>query len=271
MIYQNDYFAMLSNDDYLKYRSSTSFNVASSADQVVDNTFFFNSFNQVLTAQSSATLPAGFNFFFPATSLGDIVEVECEIQSISGDLPQIFFTETSKANGTGVDASNVYDYRQPSQQGQWEVIKQSFVAKNITYNNYKVFVGITTANAGKYRIRNLKVKINRNVFNRKQEISRKYCITKYQDEWIYDNYTSSDIPNITVNNGNLNIGYDITFARRPIGLITFNNAVSLPFKYLVNADFGSAAIVFYDSTNNIVLESAMPNNTKFNLHILGEL
>ncbi|KAA0777616.1 hypothetical protein DN392_06345 [Bacillus sp. BB51/4] len=268
-IYQDVDYALLNIDDYVKYRSSSSFNKVDSASQVTDDTFYFDTAIRLLTAQSSNAKSGGFNFYFENTYIGDIIEIECEIRSVTGEYPRIYFNGISFPGPSGIEADSTY--MAPSQQGQWEFMKREFIVRNTQYNNYKFFIGLITNSAGKYQLRNLKVRLKRTVFNKKNEISKTYTINKYNGSWVFDEYSDSDKGNLSYEGNSLKVAFDLPFNKKPIPLVTLGNSLAVKYKIIANAKVDNVLITFYDENNVAVsAEAVVSNNTLFHLAVFGK-
>ncbi|PEI73422.1 hypothetical protein CN646_07420 [Bacillus wiedmannii] len=269
-IYQDVDYVLLTDEDYTKYRSSTSFNKVSTVGEVVDNTFFFDSLTRVLTAQSSNNLSGGYNFFFPNTYIGDMLEVECDIRSVSGEYPRLYFSETSAPNTSGTEANSTY--MTLVQQGQWETIQHKFIIKNTQYNNAKLFVGLITNAAGRYQIKNLRIRLKRSAFNKKSDMNRTYTVNKYNGSWIFDEYSFSDVGTISIENNAVKITFDIPYTKKPIPIVTPGNSSSVKYKVTAIASQDSVSIAFYDSANAVVPpDTTVSNNTMVQLAVFGKM
>ncbi|MGG3047280.1 hypothetical protein ABEO76_29930 [Bacillus anthracis] len=263
-IYQDVDYVLLTNEDYVKYRSSSSFNKVDSSSQVTDDTFSFDSTTRLLTAQSSNTKSGGFNFYFANTYIGDIIEIECEIRSVIGEYPRVYFNEISVPNSSGVEANSTFMF--PSQQGQWELLQRKFVVRNSQYNNNKLFIGLITNASGKYQIKNLRVRIKRSAFDKKNDVNKTYTINKYNGSWVIDEYSSSDKGTLSYEGNSLKLTFDTAFNKKPIPLVTPGNSLAAKYKITASPNTDNVLITFYDSDNAVVsAETVVSNSTIFHL------
>lgn len=262
-------YILLNADDFLKYRVSTSFSKVSTKAEIIDDTFFLDESTRVLTAQSSNTKSGGFNFFFPNTKTGDEIEVECEIRSVSGENPRFYFSEVSTPDSTGIEANSTYST--VDQQGQWEYINQKMIIKNTTYTNNKIFIGLITSAAGKYQLRNLKIRLKRSIFTRKQERILGFTVNKYNGNWVTDEYSYSDPVTFSYSGNSLKLTFEQVFNKKPIVQITPSNGAAAGYKIIGAASNDSVLITFLDSSNNAVsAETIVSNNTIFHVVIIGK-
>ncbi|WHT89553.1 hypothetical protein [Bacillus cereus] len=269
-IYQDVDYVLLNTDDYVRYRSSPSFNKVDSVSQVVDDTFFFDATTRLLTAQTSNTKSGGFNFYFPNTYIGDVIEIECEVRSINGESPRVYLNEVSAPNASGSEANGTYMIA--SQQGQWEFIQKEFIVRNTQYKNNKLFIGLITSAAGKYQVKNLKVRLKRSAFNEKRDMNKVYTINKYNGSWVIDEYSASDKGTLSYDGDSLKLTFDTAFGKKPIPLVTPGNGLAAKYKITASPNADSVLITFFDIDNKVVsAETVVSNSTILHLAVFSKI
>lgn len=266
-----EYKCILSKQDIQLNMINNSFVAVDSKDDVVDNTYYFDSKTNTIYAKSAIGVRGMIAFKLSNLSIGDIIEVETELRSISGSKPFVTITEC------GADYESAYNdliktYYDNNDNNYITVSAKSYI---INTTHALVLIGLGRDDAGEYHIRLPRVRVTKKKHFTTPQIMQ-YSINKYPDGWVLrtDNWASSAGATITEIDANtLKITFDKPFDKRPIPSIAqcFETATD-SHKY--NAKVGqitvdSIQIKFFDSSNNVVPLANMKNYYYVFLTLIG--
>ncbi len=122
-----------------------------------DNEWCFNSKKEVHVKDASASVFGALSRSFNWLQIGDIIEIKCEVYSVSGVLPKIAIDGVGGISNPGLVNTAGYTYTS----GTWVPITLKYIIQKLS-NSYHVLLGTFTADTGEYKIRNLSIKISTN-------------------------------------------------------------------------------------------------------------
>lgn len=180
---------------------------------------------------------------------GDIIEIECELCSLNGDVPQILCNNFGD-NYEGGSVENLITLS-PSKIGQFELKKAKLVVNKTGLYAIRVGTGIT--NTGTFLIRNIKVKTENNELPTYEQRIENFVIKGNQNGYSIDSegYLPSNNYSINATTSGIVVTLNTPFSyKRGIAYVQVSGESNRRFtayiKEIIRTGF---TIVIYDNDN----------------------
>ncbi|MBQ8992940.1 MAG: hypothetical protein IJ085_02235 [Turicibacter sp.] len=266
-LYSSKNYYFIDSLDFLRARSSTSMTEVTSLTGLVDNSYYVE--DNVVTVKSSVGVTGGFVLFVDNTKFGDVVEIEFDYCIVSGDNIRMSFSECENTLTSSSEENTIYTSLESN---MWSNFKENLVVANTTFNNNKLFVGLTSASSGIFKLRNLKMKVNRYTSNEREKDFEFFNIKKENGEWKFDNLFFNSKANLQIEGDGLKITLNRVFKLKPVVIVTNSSGMARNFKIQVNTTNRESFIfTFYDTSNSVVDAQNVNDNTSFNCAIFYEI
>ena len=214
------------------------------------NQYLFDTSNvngPTIKINSAAGVFGAINFPVFGLRKRDKIRVICEFISYSGTLPKIAL---DKYSGGGLDNTNNSSYSA----GEWVQFDETF---NITTNdtNFRIMVGLFTADVGIFAVRNLKIIVYSDTCVTLPD-ERIFGIRKINGAWEIDSRQSSDIGTLTtLNTQSLQLDFGIPFKYFGVPVAQ----VTQDYSTTISAVIGSV------SKSNLFIRFKNPDGTAVNV------
>ena len=260
----------LNNLDFINRNLlNNSFTSVTSSDLLVNDTFYYDRTTFTVKGRSTTDKRGSVCVKYDNVKSGDIIEVECEIRKIDGDIPSVTITE---CDITHEGNYNELCKKRYNLNGEWQLIK--IKTNMLNDKSLNITFGLGLSQVGTYEVRYIKTRVKRvtEISNIKQ--SKSYSIYKMPTGWqvrndtfdsdcdgvitlqdtntlilTYDRFKLAPIPSIAENFDNNGIKYDVR-----VGQVQ-NNSIQIK--------------VVDRSTNALVDLSTLPNYFQFYLSLNG--
>lgn len=250
--------------DYISYSTT-----------IGDDKFTFNEETGEVHVRKVTSVRSFFSLYFPNLKIGDIVECECEVRSISGAKPKITIDETFSTILDGDADKKVYMARVQSvgKQGEWETMKLKYIHKGLTYNNIRATFGLWTHDgAGEFMIRNMRAKVLHQTNPVPNYNIQIFVIRKTSTGWeIREDFASNGARLSFYDEQTLSIEFDVRFQNRPLA-IAGGEYFQSSYKYRPVCSFTDSRrtlVRLLQSDNSVATLSAVETGTHFNLIVVG--
>ena len=260
----------LNNLDFInKNLLNNSFTSVSSSDLLTNDTFYYDRNTFTVKAKSTAAKRGNICIKYDNVKSGDIIEVDCEIRRIDGDIPIIKITECNNTHEGGFNelCKKSYDLN-----GDWQLIK--IKTNMINDKSLNITFGLGLSEVGTYEVRYIKTRVKRVMENTNVKINKSYSIYKMPTGWqVRTDYWDSDTDGVlTLQDTNtLLLTYD-RFKLTPIPSVA-ENFDNNGIKYDVRVgqvQNNSIQIKIVDRTaNDLVDLSTLPNYFQFYITLNG--
>ena len=260
----------LNNLDFINRNLlNNSFTSVTSSDLLTNDSFYYDRTTFTVKGQSSTAKRGSVCIKYDNVKSGDIIEVECELRRIDGDMPTVKITECDNTHEGNYNelCKKTYDLN-----GDWQLIK--IKANMINDKSLNITFGLGLSEVGTYEVRYIKTRVKRVMENTNVKINKSYSIYKMPTGWeirtdvwesdvdgvltlqdtntlllTYDRFKLSPIPSVAENFDNNGIKYDVR-----VGQVQ-NNSIQIK--------------IVDRSTNSIVDLSTLPNYFQFYISLSG--
>ena len=220
----------LNNLDFInKNLLNNSFTSVTSSDLLVNDTFYYDRTTFTVKGKSTTAKRGSVCVKYDSVKSGDIIEVECEIRRVDGDMPSVTINEC--------DSTHEGNYKELCKKtynlnGEWQLIK--IKTNMINDKSLNITFGLGLSQSGTFEVRCVKTKVKRNIENVNKKINKSYAIYKMPNGWQirtdvwdsdldgvltvqdtntlllkFDRFKLSPIPSIAENFDNNGIKYDV--------------------------------------------------------------
>lgn len=268
MYFEDDKY--LNNLDFInKNLLNNSFSSVTSSDLLVNDTFYYDRNTFTVKGKSTTAKRGSVCIKYDSVKSGDIIEVECEIRRIDGDMPSVKVTECDNTHEGNYNelCKKTYDLN-----GDWQLIK--IKTNMINDKSLNISFGLGLSQAGTYEVRYIKTKVKRVMENTNIKHSKSYSVYKMPKGWQVrsDTFDSDDDGAITLQDTNtLLLTYD-RFKLAPIPSIA-ENFDNNGIKYDVRVgqvQNNSIQIKVVDRTTNTLVDlSTLSNYFQFYITLNG--
>ena len=260
----------LNNLDFInKNLLNNSFTSVTSSDLLVNDTFYYDRNTFTVKGKSTTAKRGSVCVKYDSVKSGDIIEVECEIRRIDGDMPSVTITECDSTHEANYNELCKKTY---NLNGDWQLIK--IKTNMINDKSLNISFGLGLSEVGTYEVRYIKTRVKRVMENTNVKINKSYSIYKMPTGWqvrtdvwdsdtdgiltlqdtntlllTFDRFKLAPIPSVAENFDNNGIKYDVR-----VGQVQNN---SLQIK------------VIDRTTNSIVDLSTLANYFQFYITLSG--
>lgn len=260
----------LNNLDFINRNLlNNSFTSVTSSDLLTNDTFYYDRNTFTAKGKSTTAKRGSVCVKYDSVKSGDIIEVECEIRRIDGDMPSVKITEcdnTHEANYNEL-CKKTYNFNK-----DWQLIK--IKTNMINDKSLNITFGLDLDQTGTYEVRYIKTRVKRVMENTNVKINKSYSIYKMPTGWQirtdvwdsdidgiltlqdvntlllkFDRFKSSPIPSVAENFDNNGIKYDVRVGQMQ------NNSIQIK--------------VVDRTTNTLVDLSTLPNYFQFYITLNG--
>ena len=210
----------------------------SPAETPSDNQWTFNSNKEIHIKDSSTSLTGVLSERVYGLVVGDIIEIDCEVFSISGVLPKIAIDSNVKV---GILNTDGYSYPQ----NVWKRMSVKYVVQeNAEYHSIKI--GTFTLDVSDFKIRNVRIKVlsQTSVFSELSTINFPLASG-------LEPFNSTNFPCIITRSGNL-VTLTVYFKKTDGSPITANSTVivgTIPTQYRPKSGFAFPIVGTPDDEN----------------------
>ncbi len=249
--------------------------------QIYPDAFTFYPTQGIIHVISNAGTSGYLSDTFDNLELGDVVEVSCEMLSLSGTMPRISFDEYNSVGGNPNDYTGT-EFTQLINRGQWETFKTRYVVRDLKgTKKIRCVIGLWTADSGEYQMRNLRisVKTKKNIENEQLQVNpplefKPFAIRKLNGYWqIRDDFANGGA---TLSGGSDNttivINFSKPFQKRPVATVggDYYKSSSKYIPKVSNAQKASAEIRLFDALTNVAKPlSDVEEETHFMVNFIG--
>lgn len=220
----------LNNLDFINRNLlNNSFTSVTSSDLLVNDTFYYDRNTFTVKGKSTTDKRGSVCIKYDSVKSGDIIEVECEIRRIDGDMPSVSVTECDNTHESNY---NELCKKRYNLNGDWQLIK--IKTNMINDKSLNISFGLGLSQTGTYEVRYIKTRVKRVMENTYVKINKSYSIYKMPAGWqirndvwdsdtdgiltlqdantlllTFDRFKSSPIPSVAENFDNDGIKYDV--------------------------------------------------------------
>lgn len=220
----------LNNLDFINRNLlDNSFRSVTSSDLLTNDTFYYDRNTFTVKGKSTTAKRGSVCIKYDSVKSGDIIEVECEIRRIEGDMPSVSVTECDSTHEANYNELAKRTYRL---NGEWQLIK--IKTNMINDKSLNISIGLGLSQVGTYEVRHIKTRVKRVMENTNVKINKSYSIYKIPTGWqigtdygdddidgaitlqdentlllTFDRFKSSPIPSVAENFDNGGILYDV--------------------------------------------------------------
>ncbi|MDY5853362.1 MAG: hypothetical protein SPK28_03940 [Bacilli bacterium] len=220
----------LNNLDFINRNLlNNSFTSVASSNLLTNDTFYYDRNTFTVKGKSTTDKRGSICVKYDNVKSGDIIEVECEIRRIDGDMPSVAITECDTTHESNY---NELCKKRYNLNGDWQLIKIKTTMLNDKSLN--ITFGLGLDQTGTYEVRYVKTRVKRVTENALVKINKSYAIYKMPNGWqvrtdtfdsdydgvitlqdtntlllTYDRFKLSPIPSVAENFDNNGIKYDV--------------------------------------------------------------
>ena len=169
----------LNNLDFINRNLlNNSFTSVISSDLLANDTFYYDRLTFTVKGKSTTAKRGSICIKYDNVKSGDIIEVECEMRRIDGDMPTVKITECDNTHEGNYNelCKKTYDLN-----GDWQLIK--IKTNMINDKSLNITFGLGLSEVGTYEVRYIKTRVKRVMENTNVKINKSYSIYKMPTGW----------------------------------------------------------------------------------------